>query len=119
LALDLPDPSRATLQALLSPDEVERASRFIFERDRRRYVAARGQLRQLLGGYIGVAPEALSFAYGQYGKPRLADPSASVEFNLAHSAALAVVAVAHGAIVGVDVEHRPERKPTSRPTAPD
>src|ERR1051326_3307724 len=53
----------------LDDDERARASRFHFEKHRRRFVVARGFLRTLLGGYLRVEPEAACFAYGPYGKP--------------------------------------------------
>ena len=36
----------AACQALLSPDELERAMRYRFTRDRYRYICGRGRLRQ-------------------------------------------------------------------------
>jgi hypothetical protein len=50
-----------SLTALLSASERQRGDRFHFERDRRRFLAARGMLRKLLSGYTGVPPEELEF----------------------------------------------------------
>jgi 4'-phosphopantetheinyl transferase len=47
-ALDVDTERVQSLAALLSPDEYERASRFHFARDRRRFIVARGFLRSLL-----------------------------------------------------------------------
>ena len=93
----------ARLAELLSPDERDRAARFVFPRDRRRFTVARGAIRQILAGYLSQAPSALAFAYGPRGKPRLAQP-AGLDFNLAHSHELALCAVTSGRPVGVDVE---------------
>jgi 4'-phosphopantetheinyl transferase len=87
----------------LSSDEKSRASRFRFERDGRRFAAARGALRVLLGNATGVAADAVEFEYGPSGKPRLAREG-DLNFNLAHSDRLGVVALARGREVGVDVE---------------
>jgi 4'-phosphopantetheinyl transferase len=66
-------------------------------------VAGRGQLRVLLGRYLGLEPGAVDFAYGEQGKPAVAAGD-GLEFNLARSGSLAVVAVTAGLPVGVDVE---------------
>jgi len=42
----------AYLSALLADKEAERAQRFRFDRDRQRFIAARGTLRQLLSHYL-------------------------------------------------------------------
>jgi len=96
----------AVLRALLSPDEEERASRFYFERDRRRFVVARGILRTLLGRYLRRAPETLHFRYGPNGKPALVmrAEEAPLHFNVAHSDALAVFAFCRAGGIGVDLE---------------
>lgn len=95
----------AELGGLLSDDELERAARFVFARDRDRFVAARGQLRRILGAYLGAAPGRLRFAYGAHGKPELGEPAAgALSFNLSHSGDLALYAVARNGRVGVDVE---------------
>ena len=60
------------LQRLLSADELQRAWRFHFPRDRRRFIVARGVLRDILSRYLRVPPAALAFRYSVYGKPALA-----------------------------------------------
>jgi len=92
--------------AILSSDERLRASRFRFERDRRRFIWARGVLRCLLAEYLDADPEVLSFAYGARGKPALTgDHGRSLSFNLSHSHELTLIAIAPAHLdVGVDVE---------------
>src|SRR5580692_9491374 len=60
------------LESTLADLEKERATRFIFERDRDRYIAARGILRDLLGKYLHCTSQSIEFVYGPYGKPALA-----------------------------------------------
>jgi 4'-phosphopantetheinyl transferase len=72
--------------------------------DRRRYVASHAFLRRVLPRYVGVPAGELRFATGQYGKPALSYPTTGLAFNLSHSGSVALVAVAGGAAVGVDVE---------------
>jgi 4'-phosphopantetheinyl transferase len=95
------------LEATLSPEEIARADRFHFANDRKRFVVARGLLRELLGAYLHLAPAGLEFAYGKHGKPSLSGGNASsgLCFNLSHSAGLVVYAVARKRNLGVDVEH--------------
>lgn len=96
----------AWYETTLSPDELERAMRFRFAADRRRFTLARGALRALLGRYLGVEPRALSFIYGAQGKPALAGQPGGpdLHFNLSHARGLAIYAVASGRRVGVDIE---------------
>lgn len=91
--------------ALLSSAERARAQRFVFARDRVRYVQAHAALRQLLAQALGQAdPAALVFGARADGKPWL--PAAPrLRFNLSHSADTAVIALSDQAEVGVDVEH--------------
>jgi 4'-phosphopantetheinyl transferase len=97
------DPGPADAAGTLSPDERERARRFYFDRDRRRFVACRAALREILSAYTGRPAPDLRFRYGHHGKPSLESPE-DVRFNVSHSDALAVYAVARGREVGVDVE---------------
>jgi 4'-phosphopantetheinyl transferase len=94
------------LSQFLSADERARAARFKFDRDRGRYVVGRGTLREILAFYLGTRPGEIGFAYGEHGKPMLADRAASrdIEFNASGSQDLAVCAVTVGRKVGVDIE---------------
>ncbi|NDC42415.1 MAG: 4'-phosphopantetheinyl transferase superfamily protein, partial [Chitinophagia bacterium] len=49
-------------------------------------------------------PADVSLEYGQYGKPVLAAHSLNLQFNIAHSGDLVLIAIARMAAVGVDVE---------------
>jgi 4'-phosphopantetheinyl transferase len=95
------------LQNMLSADELARASRFHFPKDRRRFIVARGVLRSLLGLYLGLEPRQLCFCYGAYGKPALVPTSgeAGLRFNVSHSHELALYAVTYGREIGVDIEY--------------
>jgi 4'-phosphopantetheinyl transferase len=86
----------------LSADELARASRFRLERDRNRYVLARGTLRSILARYLKTTPGEPVFRYGPNGKPELAN--GVVRFNLSHSDDLVLYAISRAGHVGVDVE---------------
>jgi 4'-phosphopantetheinyl transferase len=107
------DPPPAALPAVLraawldlSPEEQDRASRFRFERDRRRFIVARARLRQLLAERLGSTPRSIQLAYGKHGKPTLAGLFASSgwQFNLSRRDELALYAFSRAGEVGVDVE---------------
>jgi 4'-phosphopantetheinyl transferase len=105
-SLDLADEQVAPLWDYLSQDERERAERFHFERDRNRFVVARAALRHILAAQLTIEPTAIGFAYGPHGKPLVAPPldASDLRFNVSHSAGTALIALAHGYEVGVDVE---------------
>lgn len=97
----------AVLERLLSSDERERAARFHQERDRRRYVVGRGQLRTILGRVLTEDAGELALRAGPHGKPALHGPEehARLRFNLSRSHELGVLAIQWNEEVGVDVEH--------------
>ena len=98
-----------SLEALLSSDEMRRASRFRFDEDAANFVMRRGTLRLILAGYTGVPPSQLTFSYSQSGKPVLDGCFFDTRFSMSHSGELAVYAVAHRRDVGVDLEHLRQR----------
>jgi 4'-phosphopantetheinyl transferase len=106
IRLDQPEEIVDVWACQLSADELERARRYHFARDRRRFIVARGELRRILARELDVSVQAIEFAYGPYGKPSLASrfDGAGLRFNLAHSDELAIVALCRNRDVGVDVE---------------
>lgn len=104
--LDVPPDTRAGLYAILAADEQDRSARFRFERDRNRFIVARGVLREILGLYLGTHPGHVRFVYNALGKPALSPEFGNgLKFNLSHSGDLGLIAVAAEADVGVDLEH--------------
>jgi len=94
------------LWTLLSPEEQSRAKRFHFERDRRAFVISHGMTRRILARYQQVPAAQLAFVSGEFGKPALegVTDASALAFNLSHSGGIALLAVARGREVGVDVE---------------
>lgn len=64
---------------------------------------ARAIVRDVLAGYLDTSADALTFVHGAHGKPELVG-AGRLRFNFARSGDVAVVAVAQGRDVGVDVE---------------
>ncbi|MEW6742822.1 MAG: 4'-phosphopantetheinyl transferase superfamily protein [Planctomycetota bacterium] len=103
-------------QQLLDPEELERARRFVHPLDRDRFIVRRALLRTILGEYSRRPPAHLRFRVSPFGKPSLADDARQdqraehdLRFNLSHSHGLALLAVAPGREVGIDIERiRPE-----------
>jgi 4'-phosphopantetheinyl transferase len=103
---------RRPVRDVLSPAERDRAGRFADEGLTRRWSRTRAALRELLAAYAGADPAALAIEPAPcvhcgepHGKPILAGAEGEwLRFNVSHSAGLALVAVANGREVGVDVE---------------
>jgi 4'-phosphopantetheinyl transferase len=91
---------------ILHRDEIVRAERFRFEKDRYRFTQCRSALRQLLATYLKISPTEILFEYSARGKPRLAvrqNPHA-LQFNVSHSGELALIAIGSEQSIGVDIE---------------
>jgi 4'-phosphopantetheinyl transferase len=103
--LNAGDEQIRTFADSLSELEKSRAGSFHFAIHRQRFIKSHHALRWVLGTYCGVPPAELRFIEGPAGKPALAlcGPG-HVDFNLSHSHDRAVIAVASGSPVGVDIE---------------
>ena len=94
------------LRETLSEEELNRAQRFRFAKDRRQFLASRMALRRILGQYLELEPSRLRFGYNPFGKPGLDSGcgDGSIFFNLSHSYGLALYAITRRREVGVDLE---------------
>lgn len=91
----------AELLRYLSSAEVDRAGGFAGQGLQRSYCAAHAALRLILAGYADIAPAAIAFVQGPFGKPDAALQELS--FNMSHSGEAVLVGVARRPL-GVDVE---------------
>ena len=105
-AWDLDRPPLESDWNLLSEEETLRARRFIYPRDRDRYVCAHAATRTLLSGYLGIGPPSIIFSMLAHGKPHIefAPGARKIHFNLTHSANIAALAVSRDYALGVDLE---------------
>ena len=92
---------------LLSEGERERARRFLLAAKRLEFTVSRSALRRVLSHRTGAPAEELEFDVGEHGRPRLRGES-EMNFNVSHSSGLALIAVGHVDLLGVDVEARRE-----------
>ena len=102
--VDTPEIDADRYGAILSAEERSRAGQFRFERHRRRYVARRGILRELIGSYLDCDPASVAFVHNAYGKPAIV--RSDLRFNLSHSHGMALYAFCRHAEVGCDIERR-------------
>lgn len=92
--------------ALLSTQERATQARFVFARDRRRYLVTRALVRTVLSRYARVRPEAWVFSAGPHGRPAIEAPlhAPALEFNISHSGDLVMLGVTSGRTLGIDTE---------------
>jgi 4'-phosphopantetheinyl transferase len=100
----LDEQAAESLKPILSDDEISRANRFHFTKDRNHFIVGRGLLRKLVAAYLGMDSAGLRFSYGEKGKPSLQERDAAINFNLAHSRGMAIYAFSRGRELGVDIE---------------
>ena len=103
--LDRPSDQLRQFESLLSADEIIRARKYRFPIHRDRFVSRRAMLRLVLARYLSIPAPELHFDYTEYGKPLLGRRhTTKLRFNLSFSHDMALVAVACGRDIGVDVE---------------
>lgn len=103
--LNQPDDRIAKYLESLAPEERQRAGQFLFDIHKRRFISARGILRNILSRYLDTDPARIRLAYEAKGKPYLLDAGArNIQFNLSHSDDFVLYAIAPGNHVGIDLE---------------
>jgi 4'-phosphopantetheinyl transferase len=87
---------------VLTELDIARGKKFVFERDRSRFLRGRYCVRNLLGAYLQMNPQEVPIAIGKHGKPFV--PSHyRMAFNLSHSGDAGVFAI--GRVAGnADIE---------------
>jgi 4'-phosphopantetheinyl transferase len=90
-------------RSVLSLEERARADRFVFERDRRDFIAAHALLRGVLSHHSDLPHDRWQFESEAAGKPFLAGQS-ELQFNIAHTRGLVACALSLAGPVGIDVE---------------
>jgi 4'-phosphopantetheinyl transferase len=104
-SLDVGDTCAEFLLATLSSAERDRANRFRFLADRRRFALSRGALRKLLSRYTAIPPTDILLLSSSAGRPFLANsPAPPVSFSVSHSGGMTLLAFTGARHVGVDVE---------------
>lgn len=101
------EPEALRLYRLLTSIERQRADRLLMPDVKRRFIISRGVLREILAQYLGCGPCEVEIQYTEQGKPYVAE---NIEFNLAHSADIALIAITGGHAVGVDIERLQQRE---------
>ena len=99
----LSDETVARCAALLSGDERERISRFLFERHRREATVSRALVRATLARYVGRPASTFRYRLGPHGRPSV-DPPCGIDFNATNHPGLVACAVTLAAALGIDVE---------------
>lgn len=87
---------------LLNADEQERANRYYREKDKERFIVSRASLRILLGKYLNLDANAITFQIGENKKPTV-EGNTHLHYNVSHSGDYVLIAVSPSP-VGVDVE---------------
>lgn len=103
--LGLPDDIFYSVITSLNTEEVARGHRLISAYHQRLFFSAHAILRNILSHYLDCSPKDLCFEKGAHGKPYLLKPmSLPLQFNMTHSANLALYAICLEHDIGIDVE---------------
>jgi 4'-phosphopantetheinyl transferase len=100
--LEVSAPALEQAAGCLSAGERARADQYLQAEDRAQFVAARAQLRRILGIQVALAPEELIIEADDGGKPQLV--GSALRFNVSRRAGMVLIATSWEMEVGVDVE---------------
>ncbi|WP_298553733.1 4'-phosphopantetheinyl transferase superfamily protein [uncultured Algibacter sp.] len=103
ISFDISENEINYLKSFLTDDEIIKASKFRFEKDKNCSIITRGALRLLSGKYLKTNPKDIIFKYGQFGKPDYRMKT-NLKFNVSHSGNKAVIGFVLNNDIGVDIE---------------
>lgn len=94
------------LSALLTTAECQRAQRLRSTQQRQQFIITRAMLRQYLALLTNSDPTDLKIDYMEHGKPILTQQptQGDIRFNVSHSHDRALIAIAQGRNIGIDIE---------------
>jgi 4'-phosphopantetheinyl transferase len=98
------DPFLRQAPFLLSQEEMARAARYHFEKDRRVYESSHVFIRKVLAHYTAQEASAISLSPIVNQKPLLLNAPFPIHFNITHSGSRIMVAVGFDSDVGIDAE---------------
>jgi 4'-phosphopantetheinyl transferase len=101
--LTMPAQTLSRIADWLAPAERARMERFAGETLRTRYLVGRASLRWILANAVGASPRGIPIERGLRGRPRLAG-NADIDFNVSHTADVALIGLSRAGRIGVDVE---------------
>jgi len=105
---DLPAPEIGGLTSVLDDNERQRAAALALDGHRRRFIAAHGVARVIIGHRLGVPANQIGWRHGLHGKPEVTGTPAEVQVNLSHSGELAMLAITDGRRCGIDLQLLPD-----------
>jgi 4'-phosphopantetheinyl transferase len=103
-ALHYDDPFLRDAPYVLSEDELNRARKYHFEKDRRVYESGHVFIRRILAHYTSLKPTELQLTPVVNQKPKLENAPFHIHFNISHSGNRILIAVGFRSDVGIDVE---------------
>lgn len=100
--IDLESNMTSEEMTIISDEEKKKVGRLRTLKNREHALTMRVRLRQLLSRYLMLAPNDVTFDFGEFGKPYV--KNSPVFFNLSDSGNTALVAISLCEDVGVDIE---------------
>ncbi|WP_181885298.1 4'-phosphopantetheinyl transferase family protein [Trinickia dinghuensis] len=108
IVADAPDAELSVqFDEVLIEEERKKHAKFLFEKDRRRYLVTRSLVRYVLSRYMPIAPADWRFEATAFGRPVIANAHPGVSgftFNISHSDRVVVLGVTRERRLGIDVE---------------
>lgn len=96
------------LSDVLSERESLKSINYLLEKDRTRFIVARGVLKLLLGNYLQKDPNDIRFYFESNLKPRVKQHGEnSLHFNVSHSGDMVMIAIGNQSL-GIDIEFMDE-----------